>query len=56
MRDPFEILMDLKGSGQLNTDFTRELGNVAYHAPCHIEFKTLATRPKKSSNLCTIQT
>jgi len=35
MRDPFEILIDLKRLGQLNTNFTENLGNVAYHAPCH---------------------
>lgn len=47
MRDPFEILMDLKKSGQLNTNFYKELGNVAYHAPCHQRVQNIGYKTKE---------
>ena len=47
MRDPFEILMDLKRSGQLYTDFKTELGNVAYHAPCHQRVQNIGYKTKE---------
>lgn len=33
--DPFEYLFARHQAGQLNTDFKRPLGKVAYHAACH---------------------
>ena len=47
MRDPFEILIDLKRSGQLNMDFTENLGNVAYHAPCHQRVQNIGYKTKE---------
>lgn len=47
MRDPFEILIDLKKSGQLKTDFTRHLGNIAYHAPCHQRVQNIGYKTKE---------
>lgn len=35
MFDPFEYLMLRHRDGLLKTDFTRPLGKVAYHIPCH---------------------
>ena len=35
MWDPFEYLVARKRDGLLKTDFTRPLGNVSYHIPCH---------------------
>ena len=46
-RDPFEILIDLKRLGQLNTDFTENLGNVAYHAPCHQRVQNIGYKTKE---------
>jgi glycerol-3-phosphate dehydrogenase subunit C len=33
--DPFEYLVARRRDGLLRTDFTRELGRVSYHIPCH---------------------
>ncbi len=35
MFDPFEYLMARHKDGLLKTDFTRPLGKVSYHIPCH---------------------
>ena len=35
MWDPFEYLMARKRDGLLKTDFSRPLGKVSYHVPCH---------------------
>jgi Fe-S oxidoreductase len=35
MWDPFEYLMARKRDGLLKTDFSRPLGQVSYHIPCH---------------------
>ena len=35
MFDPFEYLVARHRDGLLKTDFTRPLGKVSYHVPCH---------------------
>jgi glycerol-3-phosphate dehydrogenase subunit C len=35
MWDPFEYLAARHRDGLLRTDFTRDLGRVSYHIPCH---------------------
>jgi Fe-S oxidoreductase len=35
MFDPFEYFIARFRDGLLNTDFTRPLGKVSYHVPCH---------------------
>ena len=47
MRDPFEILMSLMKEGKLRTDFVRELGSVAYHAPCHQRVQNIGYKTKE---------
>ena len=35
MRDPFEYLVARKKEGLLKIDFTKPLGKISYHIPCH---------------------
>jgi len=40
-RDIFEYLAKLQAAGQLDTNFTRPIGNVTYHVPCHLRAQNL---------------
>jgi glycerol-3-phosphate dehydrogenase subunit C len=43
-RDVFEYLAGLAAEGALDTAFTRPLGRVAYHVPCHLRAQNIGTR------------
>jgi Fe-S oxidoreductase len=51
MFDPFEYLSLRHRDGLLKTDFKRELGNVAYHVPCHLRVQNMGLRTKEVLNL-----
>jgi Fe-S oxidoreductase len=40
-RDIFEYLAGLQAAGELDTNFTRPIGNVTYHVPCHLRAQNL---------------
>ncbi len=40
-RDIFEYLAKLQAAGQLDTNFTRLIGDVTYHVPCHLRAQNL---------------
>jgi glycerol-3-phosphate dehydrogenase subunit C len=46
MFDPFEYLMLRHEAGLLRTDFTRPLGKVSYHVPCHLRVQNLGLRTR----------
>jgi Fe-S oxidoreductase len=43
-RDLFEYLARLHGEGALDTRFTRPVGAVTYHVPCHLRAQNVGTR------------
>jgi Fe-S oxidoreductase len=43
-RDLFEYLAGLNAAGALDTTFTRPLGNVTYHVPCHLRAQNIGTK------------
>jgi len=43
-RDIFEYLARLHAAGQLDTGFTRSLGEVTYHVPCHLRAQNIGTK------------
>jgi Fe-S oxidoreductase len=43
-RDLFEYLGGLQSRGELRTDFTRALGAVTYHIPCHLRAQNMGTK------------
>lgn len=45
--DLCEYLMKLKRSGQLNTDFVRKPGRVAYQIPCHLRDQNIGFKSKE---------
>jgi glycerol-3-phosphate dehydrogenase subunit C len=45
--DLCEYLMRLKRSGQLNTDFVRNPGRVAYQVPCHLRDQNIGFKSKE---------
>ena len=47
MIDPFELLMNLHKQGKLNTNFTNQLGTVAYHAPYHQRVQNIGPKTKE---------
>ena len=47
MVDPFELLMNLHKQGKFNTNFINQLGNVAYHAPCHQRVQNIGPKTKE---------
>ena len=49
--DPFEYLMLRHQAGLLRTDFTRELGKVAYHVPCHLRVQNLGLKTRDTLQL-----
>jgi len=44
--DPFEYLMHRHRAGLLRTDFTRRLGKVAYHVPCHLRVQNMGLKTR----------
>jgi Fe-S oxidoreductase len=48
MFDPFEYLMARKRDGLLREDFTRPLGKVAYHVPCHTRVQKMGPRTREA--------
>jgi glycerol-3-phosphate dehydrogenase subunit C len=46
MFDPFEYLMLRHKAGKLRTDFSRELGKVSYHAPCHLRVQNIGFKTR----------
>jgi glycerol-3-phosphate dehydrogenase subunit C len=43
-RDLFEYLAGLHTAGALDTRFTRPLGDVTYHVPCHLRAQNIGTK------------
>ena len=48
MNDPFEYLMARKRDGLLRTEFTRPLGKVAYHVPCHSRVQKIGLKTQEA--------
>jgi glycerol-3-phosphate dehydrogenase subunit C len=46
MFDPFEYLWSRYKAGLLRTDFTRKLGKIAYHVPCHTRVQNLGLKTR----------
>ncbi|MFK8015551.1 MAG: heterodisulfide reductase-related iron-sulfur binding cluster [Gammaproteobacteria bacterium] len=49
--DPFEYLIARKADGLLNTEFSRPLGKVAYHAACHLRVQNIGLKTREMLNL-----
>jgi glycerol-3-phosphate dehydrogenase subunit C len=49
--DPFEYLMLRHRAGLLRTDFTRALGKVSYHVPCHLRVQNLGLKTREALQL-----
>src|SRR5438132_1409661 len=43
-RDLFEYLAELRAEGRLDTSFTRSVGAVTYHAPCHLRAQNIGLK------------
>ncbi len=46
MFDPFEYLWARYKGGMLRTDFTRQLGKISYHVPCHLRVQNLGLKTR----------
>lgn len=46
MWDPFEYLMARNADGLLKTDFSKPLGKVAYHVPCHQRVQNIGNKTR----------
>ena len=46
MFDPFEYLILRHKAGVLRTDFTREIGKVCYHVPCHLRVQNMGLKTR----------
>ena len=44
--DPFEYLMRRHRAGLLRTDFSRSLGKVVYHVPCHLRVQNIGLKTR----------
>ena len=51
MFDPFEYLVARHKEGLLKTDFTRPLGKVAYHVPCHLRVQNVGQKTREALQL-----
>jgi glycerol-3-phosphate dehydrogenase subunit C len=47
MFDPFEYLSLRDRDGLLKKDFSRELGSIAYHVPCHLRVQNIGLKTKE---------
>ena len=45
--DPFEYLMLRHKEGQLNTDFKKPLGKIAYHVACHLRVQNIGLKTRE---------
>src|SRR5439155_1432685 len=43
-RDLFEYLAELRAEGRLDTSFTRSVGAVTYHTPCHLRAQNIGLK------------
>jgi glycerol-3-phosphate dehydrogenase subunit C len=46
MFDPFEYLMLRHAEGKLRTDFSKPLGKIAYHVPCHLRVQNIGLKTR----------
>jgi Fe-S oxidoreductase len=44
--DPFEYLMLRHKEGKLKTDFSRSLGKISYHVPCHLRVQNIGLKTR----------
>jgi len=51
MFDPFEYLVARHRDGLLKTDFTRPLGKVSYHVPCHSRVQKIGRKTEEMLRL-----
>jgi Fe-S oxidoreductase len=51
MFDPFEYLMLRHKEGLLRTDFSKQLGKVSYHVPCHLRVQNLGLKTRDTLKL-----
>jgi Fe-S oxidoreductase len=51
MWDPFEYLVARNKDGLLKTDFTRPLGTVSYHVPCHSRVQNVGRKTEEMLKL-----
>jgi Fe-S oxidoreductase len=51
MFDPFEYLVLRNRDGLLRTDFTRPLGRVSYHIPCHSRVQNVGQKTREALSL-----
>jgi Fe-S oxidoreductase len=51
MFDPFEYLVARHRDGLLKTDFTRPLGKVSYHVPCHARVQKIGRKTEEMLKL-----
>jgi glycerol-3-phosphate dehydrogenase subunit C len=51
MWDPFEYLMQRKREGLLKTDFSKPLGKVSYHVPCHSRVQNIGRKTEEMLKL-----
>jgi glycerol-3-phosphate dehydrogenase subunit C len=51
MFDPFEYLVLRKRDGLLKTDFTKPLGKVSYHIPCHSRVQNVGQKTREALEL-----
>jgi glycerol-3-phosphate dehydrogenase subunit C len=51
MFDPFEYLVARNKDGLLNTDFSKELGNVSYHIACHLRVQNVGQKTREMLSL-----
>jgi len=47
MFDPFEYLVARHKDGLLKTDFTKPLGRVSYHVPCHLRVQNMGQKTRE---------
>ena len=51
MFDPFEYLVSRNKDGLLRTDFTRALGKISYHIPCHSRVQNVGQKTREALEL-----
>lgn len=51
MYDPFEYLVARHKEGLLKTDFSRPLGNISYHVPCHQRVQNIGNKTRELLSL-----
>ena len=49
--DPFEYLMLRHREGRLKTNFSKELGSVSYHVPCHLRVQNIGLKTREVLSL-----